>query len=382
MDLIQDYLQSTMLIERLFGVSVYTVVLGYFYKNIQHARDNRKIAGYLNRYLLVLCIMAFFYVPGANADLTRWRLLAEPWMDASFSWFWNYRLLRYSSPAGYLLIYLCQKTGIQGLLPMVCAFGFFLNAFHILKCESKRPNRSSDSIAVALLFLMSGGVFLEAISGVRCMLGFSIVFRCVYDEQYENKRMLWNFPFYFIAAILHIAVIPILGIRFFCALFEKKRMIVSTFLGGILTAGGIGLGFIFGNDYVEAAFQKATTYLNEDVYSFFWEYVIGVFSLAVVAACIWKLRKRYSPGKEEKNTMRFLVIMLAVEVLTFATYSIFHRFAVFSVFLNTPILLSTLGNEEICGRRRFRQMVIVASIIILAVACTRGNLCGYKFFLL
>ena len=87
MNSIVDFLQSTMLIERLFGVGAYVLALGYFYNQIRCSKDSRKIEKYLNHYLIVLCILAFFYVPGASADLSRWRAMAEPWKNADLMWF-------------------------------------------------------------------------------------------------------------------------------------------------------------------------------------------------------------------------------------------------------------------------------------------------------
>ena len=182
MNSIVDFLQSTMLIERLFGVGTYVLALGYFYNQIRCSKDFRKIEKYLNHYLIVLCTLAFFYVPGPSADLSRWRAMAEPWEKADLMWFLENRVLVSTVPAGYLLVFLCQKTGINGILPMICAAGFFGNVFHMIKFESKRENVNSDSVAVTLLFVMSTGVFLEVISGVRCMLALSIVIRCAYDE--------------------------------------------------------------------------------------------------------------------------------------------------------------------------------------------------------
>ena len=129
MNSIVDFLQSTMLIERLFGVGAYVLALGYFYNQIRCSKDSRKIEKYLNHYLIVLCILAFFYVPGASADLSRWRAMAEPWKNADLMWFLENRVIVSTVPAGYLLVFLCQKTGIDGILPMFCAAGFFGNVF-------------------------------------------------------------------------------------------------------------------------------------------------------------------------------------------------------------------------------------------------------------
>ena len=332
---------------------------------------------------IFLCIMAFFYIPGQAADLYRWRQLSEPWMDVSFSWFWENRIISSPTPIGNLLIYICQKTGIDGILPMVCALIFFGNAFHILKCESCRENRNADSIAVFLLFAMSSGRFLEVISGIRCMMAFSIVFRFVYDEIYENRSMLRSIPYYVIAALIHTASIPLIGIRLVSTIFDKKRNTISTVLNAAFAIVVFLIGIRAGEDYIDAGFAKANNYISSDSYSYRWEYIIVILSMTVIVTTLWKFKKRYSEGfAEEKNGVRFLLILLIGEIFTFSTYSIFHRFAAVSIFFSAPVVLTFLNLESKSGRYRDRQTIIVISLVILFLACARGNLCGYKFFLL
>ena len=376
-------LTSTMLLERLAGVGVYALSLGYFYNKIQHARSAQSIARYLNHYLILLCIMAFFYIPGTSADIYRWRNLAEPWKNVSFSWFWNNRVLQSRTPLGYLLIYSCQMTGINGLLPMVCALGFFGNVFHIIKCESEKENRSPDSIAVVLLFFMSSGVFLEVISGIRCMLSFSIVLRCVYDEIYDNKGFIRHIPFYIMAGLLHNAALPLIGLRLISMLFEGKKTKVLTFINAIAAVITAVLAIRFGNDYIDAAFNKANSYTTRNVYSYSWEYIIAGMGLIVLAWTLWKFKNRYPyQWKNEKAGLRYLLPLLIGDVVFVGTYSIFHRYFTALTITSIPILLCFLNMEEKNGLVGARKLLVQMSILILLLACVRGNLCGYKFFLL
>ncbi len=388
MESIINYLQSTMLIERLVGVCVYILTLGYFYNRIQHAKSAEDVSRYLNHYLIVLCIMAFIYIPGTSADLYRWRNLAEPWKDSSFSWFLNNRVLPSSTPLSYLFIYICQMTGINGLLPMLSALGFYGNVFHILKCESKREARSSDSIAVTLLFVMSSGVFLEVISGIRCMLAFSIVLRFAYDEMYQGKSLLRSVAFYAIAALLHNAAIPLLGIRLACVVFEKKSNIGRTILNILLAILSIFMAIRFGADYIDAAFEKANSYTSRNVYLYSWEYLIAALGLFILIPILIKFKKRYPKDwKAEIISVRYLLIVLAAEVFFVRTYSIFHRFFTVAVIVSIPWMLTFLNSESENNRNRYnrnrsRQYIVIMSMLVLLLACVRGNLCGYKFFLL
>ena len=381
MNSIVDFLQSTMLIERLFGVGAYVLALGYFYNQIRCSKDSRKIEKYLNHYLIVLCILAFFYVPGASADLSRWRAMAEPWKNADLMWFLENRVIVSTVPAGYLLVFLCQKTGIDGILPMFCAAGFFGNVFHMMKCESKRENVNSDSVAVTLLFVMSTGVFLEVISGVRCMLALSIVIRCAYDEMRMQKGVVRHIPLYIVAVLLHTAATPLIAIRFMCMIFEKKRNTILTFLNVIFVALCALMAVALGSDYIDAAFDKAMSYTSHNVYSYVWEYLIAGIGFVLILTTIHNLKKRYpDKWRELKPSIRFLSAIIAYALIFFNVYSICQRFFSVCLICAIPVVMQFFSCEYACNRGKTRRNTIIILMVVFLIACTRGNLCGYKFF--
>lgn len=383
MDNIIEFFTSTMLIERLIGVGVYALTLGYFYNKIQHAKSARSISRYLNLYLILLCIMAFFYIPGTSADLYRWRNLALPWENASFLWFWTYRVLPSRTPLGYLLIYACQMTKIEGLLPMVCALVFFGNIFHILKCEVRRGNISSDSVAVVLLFIMSSGVFLEVISSMRCMLSFVIVLRCVYDEMYKREGFIKHIPFYIIATLLHNAALPLIGCRLVCMLFEGGKSAILTIINIFTVLITFIAAIRFGDDFIDAAFSKASSYVTHDIYSYNWEYIIAGLGITIIIRVLWKYMKRYrDQWRREIVRLRYLLLLVAGDLIFVGIYSIFHRYHTAVIIASIPALLTFLDREHRNGLIGSRKLIVQTSLVILLLACTRGNLCGYKFFLL
>lgn len=383
MDSIIDFIQSTMLIERLIGVCTYILTLGYFFNKIKKASSVKIINKNLNYYLITLCLLAFFYIPGESADLTRWREMSEVWSNFDFEWFWEHRIQTSSVPAGYLLVYLCQSTGINGILPMICAFGFFGNIFHMLKNEAKRENVNSDSVALTLFFVMSTGFFLEAISGVRCMLAFSIVIRCAYDEMRLNKNIIYNIFFYIFAVLLHNAAMPLTGMRFICLLFEKKKKPVWTIINFLIALGSILLALRLGNDYIDAALEKATLYMSQNTYSYIWEYIIASIGILLILYVLYKLKKRYPmEWIRTKAPARYLLLNLVYTLFFFNVYSIFHRFFSASLICSIPIIIEFFSCEYAKQRYKMRFSVVLVLLIILLLASIRGNLSGYKFFYL
>lgn len=377
------FFESTMLLERLTGVVIYALVLLYYFDRIRHAKSSRTISRYLNHYLIILCIMAFFYIPGRTADLSRWRSISESWKNASFSWFWNAHVLHTRTPVGYLLIYLCQVTKVDGLLPMVCALGFYGNLFHIFKCEAKREDRTPDSVALVLLFFMSRGVFVEVISGIRCLLAFSIVLRCAYDEMYEKKGFLIHIPFYLIAVLLHNAALPLVAFRLLSMLFEKKKSYFLTIMNVVVIVITSFMAVRYGSDYIDAAFRKANSYVTSNKYTSVWEYVIAFMGLTIIVSIVWKLYKRYPQQlNRDKNSIRFLLLILIFDLVFIGQYSIFHRYFTALSVASVPALGAFFVFEHDNGFKLSRKQIELLSLIILLIACIRGNLCGYKFFLL
>lgn len=383
MDSIVDFLQSTMLIERLCGVGTYALMLGYFFNKVKYARNLAMLNKYLNCYLFILCIMAFLYIPAESADLYRWRAMSEAWINMDLDYFIEKYVLTSSVPIAYLFIYLSQSTGIDGLLPMLCAFGFFGNIFHMIKCESKLENANADSVAVTLLFIMSTGVFLEVISGVRCMLAFSIVARCAYDEMRKKKNVLLHIPLYIIAILLHTAAIPLVGMRLACMFFEKKKNPILTVVNLFLGVISILMALHLGSDYIDAAFKKAEMYTSQDVYSYVWEYIIACIAVLLLFLVLYKFKSRY-PNKyhEMKNSWRYLLLILIYDVLFFSTYTIFQRFFTAGLICSVPIVMNFFNCENVNARWKMRKFVIFVLLIIIVIACSRGNLSGYKFFYL
>ncbi len=379
---ITDFLSSTMLLERLAGVGLYVLVLGYYYNKVKYA-EYKQIPKYLNHYLIILCIMAFLYIPGTSADLYRWRELADPWKYTSLSWFWEKRIIPSRTPLGYLLIYTCQMTGVDGLLPMVCAFGFFGSFFHILKCEIRREGRSQESIAIAMLFIMCSGVFLEVISGIRCLLSFAIALRCVYDELFEKKGFIKHIPFYIIASLLHNAALPLVGIRLMCMLFEKKRNLILTEINILSVVVITYLTITLGDDYIDSAFAKANLYTSKNIYTNIWEYAISTLGLLTLLWILWKYKKRYcDQWQNDMIGLRYILLTLAGDICFIRTYTIFHRYCIAALIISIPVLLSFLDVEGEIELYKSRKILVVISLLILCVACVRGNLSGYKFFLL
>ena len=83
-----------------------------------------------------------------------------------------------------------------------------------------------------------------------------------------------------------------------------------------------------------------------------------------------------------KPLAQFNAFMCVPEILFCFEYTIFHRFIMFSSIIIAPLMYAVLQYKLQKEDHRYVNFVRVLTLAILAVACVRGNLCGYKFFLL
>lgn len=378
------WLKDTMLIERFSGVALYVAVTALAYLSLKNAKSDRKVHSILRMTLIALSVMAFFYIPTKHADLFRLREIMSLWENTSFSEFFDTYLRHASTPASYLLMYLAEKTQIEGVLPAAVCAMFFTAVFSILRTEYKENEASSFAVSHVFLFFMASGGFLEVISGIRCFLSLSIVAWCVYKETACDRAFAKDILLYIIACTLHLAAIPVVGLRiaylFVCDIKGRGIRIGNM----IMALAFCTVALVFGKDYLLAATEKGSTYITQEIYGYTWEYLIGGICLAVIILTLVKYGKIRNNKKYSrlKSLSVFCALMATVEVCFCFEYSIFHRFVMFNTIIALPVISAVIDSEREKKQALYINSLRLLTYMIFAIACTRGNLCGYKFFIL
>lgn len=382
------------LIERIIGIGAYCAAL-FLFCGYLAINDKAKLSNVLRAYLLVLVLLAFFYYPDVTMDLYRLRIEINSWMNYS-----TIRILEVamnsSTPGWYIYGYFLGKSGIDGLLPAVTALIVYRNIFKVICRSCNKFNiKNREAAKIAFCFMSVGSVFVTTISNIRTMLGMSIVLVCVYEELVEGKNVFKNIWKYIIAASFHQVVLTVILVRFGYLLFEKnikkRNVVFIKFLrvGGVaLLLGGL---LMFGSGILESVQNKALSYLSGDTYSYVWEYVIGWINLVAIVISLIQAQKIQKKNKsnEIKNVSRLLLLYLIPTIVFAYEYSIFRRYEIFCSMLWCVILSYNLLNKSkqisvmVSPRFRFKYVDIMMAIgfVNLLISCTRGDLCGYKFFL-
>ncbi len=377
-----DIISRTFLIERLIGIGCYVLLTIITFNGIIRY-DTERAKKKLNICIILLSVLAFFFVPDEHKDLYRILRMTDNWPKLSLSEFYHLHIVDAPTAMGYFYYYLCRKIPFDGALPAITAILFYSNTFSIIKKLLDNNKLKKESIAIAFLFFMVAGSFLEVISDIRNFLAFSIVARCFCSECIDKRSIVINVPFYALSALMHSAVIPLLIIRFMCYILFENDMGTFKKVFSVSTLGVIVV--IFSSRFSNAisrSFDKALGFLGNDTYSYSWEYVIGIIQWLVIASITYKISKNIKSYEEAIGLIhinRMAKILLIIEAILIFEYNIFHRFILVSLFLSIPQISFMVSNSK--DEKTLNNLKLIC-YLIFAIVCARGNLCGYKFFIL
>lgn len=265
---------------------------------------------------------------------------------------------------------------------------FFHSTFYILDKEATKNEYDGVEgftryTAIGLLFVMCSGWFLETISGVRCMMSFAVVAKCFYCETVEKKSILRSSIPYLVACLIHSAVIPLVALRMVTLLLERNKSFWQYCLNIIILILMAVFALRYGSSYIDASIEKANGFITNNIYSYSWEYIIGVLQYLIIVVVLVKYYRLYRMRGTGLDNLAFIsVILVIVELVLVMSYSIFHRYSGFSTFIAFPLLAHVLKEESQRGRYIFSRNIKLICMVILVLACLRGNLCAYKFFIL
>lgn len=391
MDDIISFLERTMVVERLIGVLTYAVILLIVVYFLKHSKSKTRSFMILNVYLLVLSVMAFFFIPDTSADLYRWLELTINWPKQSLLAFFKETALKSNVPLAYLFIYVCRCTGIDGVLPMASAFVFYFFFFSILKRAYVDFKFTSRQLSLMLLVFMSLGRFIEIISGLRCLMAVAIFARCLYSELVNKKPSLFKTLILYVvelaSCLIHPYVLILFLIKSLLTLIKHENSLFTKIINVGVVIAAITAVVTFGSSYLKSAIEKSESYLSGGHYSYIWEYLIaGMMVILIIYNLYYYFKNTRHSFRESlkdrlsvNNLVLFTISFLAIAIILFFQYSIFHRTVTFVSIVFLPIVGLNLTYS---ASKRFERNVLVFSLFILFVACARGDLCAYKFFLL
>ena len=373
------------LIERLVSLTAYAAVL-LIACGLMGLVRKKQYKLVLGLYLLCLGVFAFAYKPYKSADLYRLREYIQYWIHGSWAGMIR-QAIRHSSPAWVVFSYVTNRLGNINWMQTVACLWCFGNIFYLISHEIERKKLVKAQRSLLLFFVMAvGALFLQTISGIRSMLGISIIAFCVYRETVEGKSLGWHLLLYLFAALLHTSTLVLVLSRFAVLFLQyrdpKMKILMAV---SILFLGLFALFYL--RDYVSSAVANGLLYLtNRKEYTYGWEILIGLLEALETVLILHRYRKHKACRDRAHDSLwSFCAIWTAVSLAAAPfSYAIFRRYTIFCTLIVLPLLAKIMQEEQEKnrGRSRFLLLLWTLSLAVFALSWVRGDLCGYKFFVL
>lgn len=369
------------LIERLFALIVYCLILLTVCLSIEWEKSNYKII--LAVYAVLLAVMGFFYVPYETADLYRINEYLDAYEHYSWNQFFNNTLAGNILEIDHIYYWLIAQTGEHRLLPAINAFLCYSCVFYIIIRTAKMYKIDRKNIAFAVLFFMSVGNYIFVISGIRSMLGICILCFLFFRESVEKKFKLWHLPLYVIAGFIHNFVFVLIFIRLIISIFFNKTSILKKILYIALVTIAAGLVVYFSPNYIREVLNRAESYLDNNPYSYLWDYIVAILTGSIMLIGLLTMHKNSNKALKGhfRETKMFLIVCFVIAIVFCFEFSICHRTITYiAPILYLPILMVSLQNRKDKGALHWELLLLTG--LMLFITCARGSLCGLKFFIL
>lgn len=361
--------------ERLCGVFLYIVVLLFFCYMLFVEKRNHYFR-ILFAYCIVLAIMAYFFIPISDSDISRWAPIIDQWTRLPLNEMAKYSFQMSSTPLAYLYMYALGRLGGYKLVMAITALLTYGNVFYILGHYAASKKIPGIDVAITLFFYMAGGIFIDVISDVRYMIAFSFLALSIYRENFCKQKKIISFIFYLVAALFHLTAWAVILIRIIGLVLNRavsmRNRIISILVIVIVTV--IVYSRISG--YLLSAYNKLESYLTIQHYSYIWEFII---SLLIICTLLIVLRKSSYHRYIKREYLELYKLFLFFSIISIIEFNMFHRMTALDAIISMPVILEYLSHSNTIIRKR---NLVIISLFVLLVACSRGHLCSYKFFIL
>lgn len=368
--------------ERIISLLLFYGILFIVTFFISSAKDIKKTKRILVIYVILLGIMAYFYVPSETSDLSRHFYSLKFYSEMPLNDFISF-ILKKSSPLSIIYLRIIGKLGNEHLLPCITSTIHYSILFKMYMDFIKKYEIKSKYMALGFIILMISGKFLGLISGIRNGLAFIFAEYAIYIDFFKNEKISKTAYLYIIAALIHTAAIIPFILRIIYYMFEKNKNLLAKVKDIIIISIFILLFMKYGNFIVEEAIGKGAYYLYQQNYFYIWEHLIAILYLIFICFTIIMFNKKI----KDTAVYNYGKFILLIELICFSV--IYEH----SLFTRIQGLASTLFmfyfayilNYLKCSNRNLKIYSFITYMTIISIfiiSITRGNICGLKFFIL
>ena len=360
---------------RLFGIFTYIFVMVIFLLLTKYTkRTQTKYVLFF--YLVSLSTIAYFYVPFITADVYRHSINAKslslmPWYE-----FWD--IIKNLTSGISFLFYFRYFADYLSTATCFIIYGII---FYMIYNFSNKQNASKSIITLVLFWIMTNDFYLVSISNIRSYISAILVVFCIYREMFHNKFGIVNIFLYLCAIEMHSMGIVFVVFRFGAYLFMKGQLTIFKIILFNVVIFIVVMGKSFYLPLLNFSIVKLEAYYSDIGYDYIWERVIFIIQTIVQIYVLLKAFK-YQIFKDKIFAYYKSIIVMAVIILVLCHLRVpyVQRWIFFSAILEIPLLIELLRVEKELNRTNIKNFLITTSIITFIFVCSRGNLCGLKFW--
>ncbi len=365
------------LIERLFGIGCYVLLLYIAQVFLLHSKA--KLSHIFFWYTAALCVMAVCYLPYKTADLFRIREMIGYYGTLRWKQMVEWELSSSLSPSAVLIYWIFGKAKLGWLLPAVTCGLCYGVIFYVIRDSAQRFGTPRRDTALVVYFVMSSGIYMPAIAGLRMMSALCLLLLCFYQISVTGKIRARHVLLCALAVTVHTMAIVVLAIA--CATLMLMRSVNQRrklTLVVLLIAAAMVLLYRESGRIAEFV-EKANYHLIEDDYFELWEYGMAWISIWICGSIV---RRMFRSQRETTVFFRNLVTFCLVTAVIFTmSYSLFHRLAVETcAIMILPVAMAMLALEQGPGARVARSNLFLKCTLLLLLNAARGSLSALKFF--
>lgn len=360
---------------RLFAVLVYACLMFLFIFLIRQIKHSQVKYVFI-AYFIVLCLMAYLYVPYETADIFRNNIIAQSLAQYSWAEFWY--IITNSTSDIFTLLYF--RYFADYLCLVTCAIMYGLIFYMIYDFSMKMQVRKAV-IALVLLWIMTNDFYLISITNIRSYIAVIFVAFCIYREIFQHKFGILNIILYLCAIEMHSMGIILVAFRIIAYLSPGGKINIWKIVSIPLILVMLVVAFPWYQDLLFKSAERFEGYYNWVDYNYVWERVIFIIQTIVQGFILWKAHHYRLFKSSVFSSYQLTVIGAFVAFLICHLHVTFmQRWIVFSAILEIPVLIALLQKCYTQKDYSLRNFLIFSSLVTFAIVGSRGNLCSLKFW--
>lgn len=365
-------------IERVLGIYIYCGVIFSFFFLIRQSRGYKQLRNLLCIYTVVLTTLAFLYIPSKGSDVSRLILTGNGLANKPWGEFLEW-VTETSTPLAFMYMRFLQSLHITGAMSGITALITVSLIFSSVYTVAKKLNISNWSVSYYILFLMCGGTFFGAISGVRFTLATVIMANGLIALWYGKRNYLRLAVSMVVPCLIHTGMVPVVAFGVL-ALFLRRNLLSNLWAKIVLLLIGI-FSINKMNFFLNAALDKYDVYAGTGATFGTSMYVFSIVSYFIYLGLMALAKKNGFLANLHESNKWLLIVLSVFEIFVIRDFVVFARYQYLYPLLLMPYLMCFAEKDYGKESKSCANILLFVSLLKLAMGYL-SDMSGMKFFVL